>query len=212
MHLIRYFAFLFLISTLICCGGYNEPLDGPYELRDIGPAGGYIFYINPNADTDGWKYLEAANNNWDESLNNSDPKVEWGCIGTTCLPVSDYKPTPLFKTDSIGLGKEQTEILASHNHLSQHYAVNLIFSKENQNEKIVISGYNDWYLPSIGELELMYFNLYDQTPSLGNFSSDLYWSSSENDKNHAWYMEFGNGHICSIKKDRLNSVRLIRSF
>jgi len=31
-----------------------------YALRDTGPAGGLIFYLNPNYATDGWRYLEAA--------------------------------------------------------------------------------------------------------------------------------------------------------
>ena len=31
-----------------------------YALGDIGPAGGYIFYENPNYAADGWRYLEAA--------------------------------------------------------------------------------------------------------------------------------------------------------
>jgi hypothetical protein len=39
-----------------------------YNLRDTGPAGGLIFYINPNAATDGWKYLEAAPADADSTL------------------------------------------------------------------------------------------------------------------------------------------------
>ena len=38
--------------------GYNDRYN--LDLRDTGPAGGFIFYINPDADADGWKYLEAA--------------------------------------------------------------------------------------------------------------------------------------------------------
>ena len=31
-----------------------------YAPGDIGPAGGWIFYVNPNYAKDGWRYLEAA--------------------------------------------------------------------------------------------------------------------------------------------------------
>src|SRR5262249_36294331 len=33
---------------------------GGYEIGDTGPAGGLIFYENPNYAADGWRYLEAA--------------------------------------------------------------------------------------------------------------------------------------------------------
>jgi DUF1680 family protein len=31
-----------------------------YSIGDVGPAGGFIFYENPNHNRDGWRYLEAA--------------------------------------------------------------------------------------------------------------------------------------------------------
>lgn len=31
-----------------------------YAVKDIGPSGGYIFYVNANHAADGWRYLEAA--------------------------------------------------------------------------------------------------------------------------------------------------------
>lgn len=34
--------------------------ENEYNIGDTGPAGGLIFYINPNYETDGWRYLEAA--------------------------------------------------------------------------------------------------------------------------------------------------------
>lgn len=46
-----------------------------YQLRERGPAGGWIFYINSSAMTDGWKYLEAAPadsefvDRWDSAYN-----------------------------------------------------------------------------------------------------------------------------------------------
>ncbi len=40
---------------------------------DIGPAGGFIFYVNPNSAADGWRYLEAAP--FDQSAG-----AKWGCF------------------------------------------------------------------------------------------------------------------------------------
>ena len=46
-----------------------------YAIGDIGPAGGYIFYINPDYDQDGWRYLEAAPG--DFSGDNNDYRILW---------------------------------------------------------------------------------------------------------------------------------------
>ena len=40
---------------------------------DVGPAGGLIFYVNPNYAADGWRYLEAAP--FDQSAG-----AKWGCF------------------------------------------------------------------------------------------------------------------------------------
>src|SRR5690554_5787135 len=45
-----------------------------YALRDTGPAGGLIFYLNPNHPTDGWRYLEAAPGD----QNDGDEGIVWG--------------------------------------------------------------------------------------------------------------------------------------
>lgn len=35
-------------------------IEDEYSVGYTGPAGGLIFYVNPNYKTDGWHYLEAA--------------------------------------------------------------------------------------------------------------------------------------------------------
>jgi len=82
------------------------------------------------------------------------------------------------------------------------YAANLC-------KTLVLGGYSDWYLPSKDELDKLYIN----RTAIGGFDvNGIYWSSSEDGTNYAWYQEFDNDMVSSlIKSDPLN-VRAIRSF
>jgi len=75
---------------------------------------------------------------------------------------------------------------------------------------LVLSGYDDWYLPSIGELGLMYTFL--KTNGLGGFVDDSYWSSTQSDFNEAWMQHFFDGSLYSNNKDNKYRVRAIRAF
>lgn len=68
--------------------------------------------------------------------------------------------------------------------------------------------YSDWYLPSKYELNL----LYQQRNLVGNFTSDMYWSSTEADANKAWAQSFSNGIMSSDPKSVIRRVRAIRAF
>ena len=70
--------------------------------------------------------------------------------------------------------------------------------------------YNDWFLPSKDELELMYLTL--KKKNTGNFKDDFYWSSSEDDGVIAWYQVFGNGYQYYDGKYGDNNVRCVRAF
>lgn len=59
-------------------------------------------------------------------------------------------------------------------------------------------GYDDWNLPSLGELNAIYEQLYKDAPggnTLGtnNFNGYFYWSSSEGNANYAWVLYFYYG-------------------
>jgi hypothetical protein len=69
---------------------------------------------------------------------------------------------------------------------------------------------DDWYLPSRGELRAMYDNL--KVYSVGNFTTDYYWSSTQAAYNEAWVVSFNNGGYYNSGKDQLYSVRAICSF
>ncbi len=70
-------------------------------------------------------------------------------------------------------------------------------------------GYTDWYLPAQNELGLVYTNL--ASYSLGNFSTNRYWSSTEANDDFAWGEAFsGSGAALSYLKTALLGVRCVR--
>jgi hypothetical protein len=76
---------------------------------------------------------------------------------------------------------------------------------------LVHAGFDDWYLPSKGELNLMFVNLHLQ--GLGNFSS-YYWSSTEINASEAFMMHFNPGgpQYPGLKSLNVANVRVIRAF
>ena len=153
-----------------------------YNLGDRGPAGGIVFYDKGN-DSGGWRYLEAAPADL--------TKIQWQSSSTD---VSGTK-------DTIGSGKENTQMTIRYNvrpaMLCQQYS---------------LGGYQDWFLPSKAELDLMYMNL-KVIRDMGNFSSDWYWSSTQASySTYAWAHRFSDGNQDYRDKSNSYSVRPIRQF
>lgn len=68
------------------------------------------------------------------------------------------------------------------------------------------NGYNDWYLPSIDELKMIFEN----KDSIGGFvDSSMYWSSTESNTTNAWYMFYAP---TGENKNNSGYVRPVRSF
>jgi hypothetical protein len=157
-----------------------------YSIGCIGPAGGFIFYINPNYKTDGWRYFEAA-------LEDQSNGIEW----------DDGDWVSTWTKTEIGTGKENTQTIVEV--LGEgSYAAQLC-------NDLIIEGYNDWFLPSKDELNLMFENL--RVADLGDFTGDWYWSSSECVEWNAYFQNFGLGYanlVCA--KSSTLRVRAIRAF
>ncbi|WP_336518571.1 MopE-related protein [Pollutibacter soli] len=78
---------------------------------------------------------------------------------------------------------------------------------------LTINGFDDWYLPSKDELNKLYIN----RESIGGFTNEPYWSSSQLDpsqlaENSAWAQFFESGSQFSAVKYSVNKVRAIRYF
>lgn len=76
------------------------------------------------------------------------------------------------------------------------------------------SGFNDWFLPSGGELQRMY----QARSFLSNLSGDFYWSSTDfgpsggGQFTDAYYLRFSNGLYLNAMKTNVMSARPCRYF
>jgi hypothetical protein len=70
--------------------------------------------------------------------------------------------------------------------------------------------YSDWFLPSIDEIDLMYYRL--KYSDIGDFTEENYWSSSEDSAGYAWCCNFSDGEFISNAKNSLCRIRAIRAF
>lgn len=183
------FVFIAVLTALIFTGC---PEVGPepvtYALRETGPAGGLIFYID-EADEFSWDYLEAAPS--DQSA--SQVWIEGGSTQTT-LNGNIF-------TD-LGTGQANSDyIIAQTGHTGSAAQVCLDYDD---------GTYSGWFLPSKDELNLMYINLHVE--GVGDFVDDPYWSSLEFVETNAWRQRFLDGNPNAIPKNGNYWVRAVRAF
>ena len=158
----------------------------------IGPAGGYVFYRNPNptwAADDGWLYLEIAP---------QDEEAVWISGGSTQTTANG------FTMPDLGWGKLNTmAIVAQDGHAASAAA---------QSAGLMAGGFNDWFLPSEDELIAIYNNLW--VPHfLGSFiSPSTYWASNETDASTSRGVTFNFGSPDSYSKSSSRPFRPIRAF
>ena len=77
--------------------------------------------------------------------------------------------------------------------------------------------YGDWYLPSKGELDLIYLNKVTIDATAGanggsGFASAYYWSSTEYNNYGAWEQNFDYGNQIGNNKETTIRVRAVRAF
>ncbi|MFM8786206.1 MAG: hypothetical protein ACKOFE_00940, partial [Bacteroidota bacterium] len=75
---------------------------------------------------------------------------------------------------------------------------------------LVLNGYSDWYLPSLGELQMMHGRLHLQ--GLGGFGGNWLWSSSQSYPDQVWTMIFDTGNGSNYYKGNYLQVRAVRAF
>jgi DUF1680 family protein len=163
-----------------------------YTVGDTGPAGGLIFYVNPNHAKDGWRYLEVAP--VDQSAG-----AKWGCFRRA---ITGARGT------AIGTGRQNTlDMLAAcaepdtAAHLCATYRLN---------------GVGGWFLPSRDELAALYAGLNaGGVGPVGGGAADnfTYWTSSQQTADMASHIDFADsGRQHYDDKDFPRRVRAIRAF
>ena len=75
--------------------------------------------------------------------------------------------------------------------------------------------HNDWYVPALGQLALMYLNMTEINAALAKIGGTAlaagnYWSSSENSSDYAWNVRFSLEYVGNYSKDNSYRVRFIR--
>jgi DUF1680 family protein len=164
-----------------------------YLVGDTGPAGGLIFYENPNYTADGWRFLEAAP--FDQSAG-----AKWGCF---------RKAIAGARGTAVGSGRQNTLDMIESCKDADHAAALCA--------NLSVNGVHGWFLPSRDELVLMYRNL--KAKNLGGFADAAvrdnftYWASSQQTADMAVHIDFAdNGRVHGDDKDFPRRVRAIRAF
>jgi hypothetical protein len=172
---------------------------GTCAIGDVAPGGGYVFYVSPttiNVATGistGGIYLSTAPQTWSGAV--ADPTAKWGCSGTNVSGTSS----------SVGSGAENTRLI---NAACATAGIASRLAADSSAE-----GFTDWFIPSIGELNLIRSNL--KVNSLSNLNGTDYWSSTQdvtNPTTSAQYQYFTGGAYGPTDKNNNLSVRPIRAF
>ena len=182
-------------------------------IGDTGPAGGVVFY--DAGEHKAWgQYLEAA-------------PVETEGVGLPWKRLTAVdKKRPIYKDISnmtarlqrvrstqIGMGEINTKKIV------KTYGPGLYAAR--YANALVYNGFNDWFLPSKDELNVLYSVLGSASPEIGSFANSFHWSSSEYDFNNAWTVNFKDGQQFDREKLLLPDaiigvkailVRAIRAF
>ena len=156
-----------------------------WKIGGTGPAGGIVFY-DKGTYSDNWRYLEAS------------PADEggiyiWGQYGT------------LYNMPSVAVGSGKSNTLAAWaSETDTESAIAICRNKSLTADNVV---YDDWFLPSRDELQLLW-----KLGPKANFSNTYYWTSSENSAVLAWEFNVLNNTSNAHYKNALQAVRAIRAF
>ena len=179
------------ITQLSICGTGGTSL---CKVGAVGPGSGLIFFVDYNDQYTGFDYLEAA------------PP---SCEGTGKAWSSDTTHSLVavngWAARAVGAGKANSAAMIASGATSYVGDTSgaAFFAKGS-----TCGTKTDWFLGSLGEMMLMYDNL----QGVGGFAAVIYWSSSENDANFAWYQNFSGGLQDNLSKNVTGYVRPVRAF
>ena len=170
------------------------PVGFAYKVGDTGPGGGKIFFVDRFDEYTGFTYLEVApvgvevQRTWATNANSNQ---------TTAVSGADSK--------ALGGGYQNTiDIVAQSGNVAATCAAAYCAD-------LTSGGQSDWYLPSSGEMSLVY-NVVHLQLGVGGFASDNYWNSSEDGANVGWTQSFYYGFQSNSTKSTTYRLRPVRRF
>lgn len=174
--------------------GYNVKLNyscgftGTFTVGQPGPFNGLISY-SKDSYSEGWKYIEIAS----EDL----PQEEWGCNNASIA---------LAENDEIGTGLMNSIAIANYHEEISYFTNPSLCGNQNNGtvtaKTALLSSAptnKNWFLPSIDELQLMYTNIH--LNGQGNFTNEIYWSSTQASNNTAYGINFADGLVVEVPKN-----------
>lgn len=185
----------------------GAPKDSLYGLSY---QGGLIFYLDEQDTIDNLKGLICA------PLDQSQGS-ERGCFGFDLPSVPNVEVFPPSGPGAeIGDGKLNTMAILSNGNCPMAPAAL-------DCAEYMGGGFNDWFLPSAKELDLMWENLADSDNNgtnqgildqgnLGAFTDSSYWSSTEVIGGSSWVQKFDNGSQIVNVEGTADRVRAVRAF
>lgn len=154
-----------------------------WKIGEPGPAGGIIVYDKGNSEG-GWRFLEMA---------------------TEDLP-GTYTAVKIVKnvtSSDVGAGKENTEALLKS---AKNIAGSAVLACDNYDG----GGYDDWFLPSKGEWELVYQSMYNS--NVLNTQKYAYWSSTMLNSTFSYGFSYKTKKTFSDSFSKKYRVRPMRRF
>ena len=155
-------------------------------LLQVGLPDGNILYVHPTNNSDG---------------------IVWGELGTDIPRLDNIITLDAANMDFKGAANTLAIVSALGDFDNGAYAAKLCAD-------LVAFGFDDWYLPAAGELNIMYQQLgptgngFDGS---GDIPSGVYWSSSESNVNSAWiqFFDYGDQNVVSLVFD-ITRCRCVR--
>lgn len=191
---------LFSLSFIVFFSGCDdlgqETFEGSLSVGDEGPAGGIVIFVDTNSQYD-FDYLEAA----PVDLGSDRDEFAWG----------DNVEVP-GTNESIGEGASNTEKIISI--MDEEWRFSVPYAAKAATN-FNYGGFNDWFLPSKDELNLIHEN---RESFSGLRPNQYYYSSTEaGSSNRAWAQMINDDtgrQADSSSSGKLTqfSVRVIRSF
>ena len=185
----------------------SKPKEKVYQIGDIGPGGGIVFYHSPS----GFNVIQADGScklcHYLEVSPTDLGKISW------CSQRDWDKYCCDIQTKvGLGYGKINTWRIINGRHVGGKLTIGNCAALACHRYSTGSTKDGEWFLPSRDELDLLYKNLGKRVMASNTTGWKCYWSSSQNYIGNAWRQRFSDGGQYYTGKNYTHSVRAVRAF